>query len=214
MKHVLFLACAALCACSPASPDATASAAAQVDVPAASAPNASAPSASQPAVPAAPVKEMPVLRFGLAADGATPALAVERTEPSPCGPVARVRTDRIPWADPALVPDVVVEFDAGGRALKKWGKAYEAEVVGLDGDRLRFRAETGTFWTDPSGLVEVADARVAVRDASVAEPYTREATAIDCPALDAFKGADALHCHRVRDAAGGERLIAFEGVCS
>lgn len=211
MKHVLFLACAALCACSPtATPEATATASAAPAAAPASQAAVEVPAGASPDV----AQEMPVLRFGLAAEGAKPALPVEKTEPSPCGPVARVRTNRIPWSDPALVPNVVVEFDASGRELRKWGTSYEAEVVALDGDRLRFRADTGTFWTDPAGLVEVTDVRIAARDAAATGVFTSAETVIECPSLDAFKGSSSVHCHRVRDAAGAERRIAVEGVCS
>ena len=211
MKTLVLLACTALtCACSPAASDGkppTAAIEAATVTPVPATPDTESPAPLAPAV-------LPVLRFGIAEGGAVPALKIEGTDPSPCGPVARVRTNRIPLDDPALIPHRVVEFAADGRVVRTWGTSYEADVVGLDGQRLRFHADTGTFWTTPSGDVEAADVRLAARDASASARFTNAQTVIDCPVLAAFKGSGTVHCHRVRDDTGAERRIAMEGVCS
>lgn len=212
---------AALAACS----------AAQAPQPAASAPTAPAAAAPATAVPAeaptnaaapaeAPLAPPGTVKHALA-DGEyllpftiAPELAETRDprvlqwSEHPCGatPYARVRA--LPLDDKLLIADDVVEIDDAGRELRRWRKPFEAEVVAIDGERLRLRSLDGNgveqlLWTDPAGTL--APAQVAAE----AEPRL-----FDCPTLKAFVGSDFVQCLEYADAGGAKRKLAYEGVCT
>ncbi|MGJ7903795.1 hypothetical protein, partial [Lysobacter sp. 1R34A] len=126
----------------------------------------------------------------------------------PCGatPYARVRA--LPLDDKLLIADDVIEIDDAGRELRRWRKPFEAEVVAIDGERLRLRSLDGNgveqlLWTDPAGAL--APAQVAAE----AEPRL-----FDCPTLKAFAGSDFVQCLEYADAGGAKRKLAYEGVCT
>lgn len=126
----------------------------------------------------------------------------------PCGPIDTVRVASMPIDDPVFEPQWVVEFDAAGKELGKWGIANEALVVGVDADRLQFRSDAGTFWVDPRGALE------KVADSAASKDLRTQDGMFDCPALPTFKASGAEQCFRVRDKAGVERRIALEGNCT
>ncbi|MGO1001677.1 hypothetical protein [Lysobacter sp. CA196] len=126
----------------------------------------------------------------------------------PCGatPYARVRA--LPLDDKLLLADEVIEIDDAGQELRRWRKPFEADVVAIDGERLRLRSLDGNgveqlLWTDPAGAL--APARVAAE----AEPRR-----FDCPTLKAFAGSDFVQCLEYADAGGAKRKLAYEGVCT
>jgi len=129
----------------------------------------------------------------------------------PCGltPVAVV--DAIPVDDPYLLPDFVVEFDAAGKEVRRWGKPFSAEILGIAGDELLFRA--------PHGGGATADFRTGidghlVRSTDTIESTLSGATETECPALPTFAGSDYVQCVEVTDADGGRHLLAWEGACT
>ncbi len=133
---------------------------------------------------------------------------VETIADHPCGPIGLVRVASIPLDDPVFMPAFVVEFDAAGKELGKWGIPSEAEVNALDGSRLQFETDAGSFWVSPDGALEKTE---AVPDAAT---FRTAENMFDCPALPTFAEPGALQCFRVRDAAGAERRIAMEGSCN
>lgn len=126
----------------------------------------------------------------------------------PCGPRDTVRVAAIPMDDPVFMPAYVVEFHDAGKELAKWGIPVEAEVVGLDGQRLQFQAPAGRFWVTPQGGLEKAGESAPARDLRTSESM------FDCPNLPTFAESGAEQCFRVEDATGTGRRIALEGACS
>lgn len=132
---------------------------------------------------------------------------IVRWEDGPCGATPVAKVARIPLDDAVLLPDFVAEYDETGKELRRWGRPYEASVIGLDGDRLLFRADgEAAFWTDTAGAVGRSDA--AGNDLAGSAP------ALDCPTLPTFAGSDYLQCFDVTDRAGRHRRLAWEGPCT
>lgn len=128
----------------------------------------------------------------------------------PCGATPVAVVEVMPLDDPALQPDVVVEFDAGGRELQRWGKPFSAGILGLSGNRLLFDddfgASGGAWWTDAAGAIgPVASPPAGLGD---------DLEAVACPALAGFDEAAALQCFEITDQAGLRRRLAWEGACS
>ncbi len=201
MKTLLTIGMAlfTLTACDPSKDTST-----QAPAPAATAP-ASAP--AQPETPA-PVSAASAYEFAFSFKDGKVSLdpRIVRMENGPCGesPVAEVAT--MPLTDAILLPDFVVEFDATGREIKRWGKPYDSVVLGLDGDRLQFR--TGgdqAFWTDPTGAVGTLDS---------APSSTFDAPLIECPALPTFAKSDYEQCYDIAGTGGSRRTLAWEGACT
>lgn len=133
-----------------------------------------------------------------------------RWEDGPCGGTPIARVSRIPLNDPALLPDDVVEFDDSGKELKRWGKPYEAEVVGLEGDVLKFRTNSDPprpFWTDLQG-------RIGIIAGDAAKIPDLDAPTFDCPTLPTFTDSDYTFCSKVTDTAGRIRKLAWEAPCT
>ncbi len=133
-----------------------------------------------------------------------------RWEDGPCGGTPIARVSRMPLSDPALLPDDVVEFDDNGKELKRWGKPYEAEVVGLEGDLLRFRTNSDrprAFWTDLQG-------RIGTIAGDAAKIPDLDAPTFDCPTLPTFADSDYTYCSQVTDTAGRARKLAWEAPCT
>lgn len=213
MNSVPYLAvplslCALLGACSAEAP-ATAAATAQA-APVAPAQDAAMPASATPAAAATSH------RFAFNERSATPGASgveIVGAEPTPCGPVLIARVDRIPLDDPRVAPDRVVEFDAAGQQVRSWGVPYEAVVTAVDGERVQFRTDTGTYWTDAAGTVEQADANGIDPGAPRPPTLVDAGAAVECPSTVAAKYAD-MQCAAVRDVAGQERRLAVETVCS
>lgn len=211
MKYVLvpLLACAALTACAPVADDTVASAS-SIDALESPAPDA--------AIAAAPAVQgdatMHRFAFEPRSEKAGPSDArIVGTQPSPCGTVLVARVGAIPLDDPQLRPDWIVESDAAGQTLRKWGVPYEALLVGIKGERVQFRTDTGTYWTDAAGEVEQADAKGidagGERPASMVDAGSK----VECPGgLEG--GSEGWQCAEVRDGDGGPRRLAVETVCS
>jgi len=133
-----------------------------------------------------------------------------RWDDGPCGGSPVVRVSRMPLNDPALVPDYVVEFDDSGKELKRWGKPYEAEVLGLDGDLLKFRVNSEpprAFWTDLQGRLGTI-----AGDATTIPQL--DTPTFDCPILPTFADSGYAFCSIVTDTTGRPRRLAWEGPCT
>lgn len=133
-----------------------------------------------------------------------------RWEDGPCGVTPVARVSQIPLNDPALLPDYVVEFDDSGKEIKRWGKPYEAEVVGLEGDLLRFRTYSGrphAFWTDLQG-------RIGTIAGDAAKIPDLDAPTFDCPTLPTFADSDYTYCSKVTDTTGRVRKLAWDAPCT
>ncbi|MEQ1512769.1 MAG: hypothetical protein ABL934_08840 [Lysobacteraceae bacterium] len=133
-----------------------------------------------------------------------------RWNDGPCGGSPVVRVSRMPLNDSALLPDYVVEYDDNGKELKRWGKPYEAEVLGIDGDLLKFRVHgepPRAFWTDLQGRIGT----IAGDAAAIPE---LDAPTFECPKLPTFANSDYTFCSIVSDAAGRPRKLAWEGPCT
>lgn len=208
---LMLMLCAgiALGACSRQQDPPSAAAPVPVEAPApapAATSEATPPSSSTTSTPTTPA----TYEFAFTAQGDTAGKdpRVVRWEGGPCGesPVARIET--MPIDDKALLPDFVVEYDAAGKEIKRWGKPYEAEVIALDGDRLQFRTDAShAYWTDPTGAI-------GALEAGDAPPPALDAPLLDCPALPSFAESEYEQCYDVADAAGQRRKLAWEGVCS
>lgn len=133
---------------------------------------------------------------------------VSTQQAHPCGPIDLVRVSSIPMDDPVFMPSFVVEFDAGGMEIGKWGVPSEAEVTALDGQRLQFQVESGRYWVTTGGELQKLDDPARADDIRTSEGM------FDCPKLPTFAESGAEQCFKVNDAAGKERRIAMEGVCS
>lgn len=205
-------ACLLLAACGPreaAQPAAPATATSPAPAPAAH--SAPAPAASTPAQAAAdPAK--PPYRFAFATKGdkRTKDPRVVDWGEDGCGPYPVAEVETIPLHDAWLLPDWVVEFDDKGREIARWGRPMAAELVGLDGPRLRFRVDghgqTGEFATDADGALQPLGASGASLYASARQ--------IECPRLPTFAESDYAQCFVVKDAAGAERRLAWEAPCT
>ena len=179
--------------------------------PAAVAPPAAPPppaTASPADAPAAPSTEYDFLLLTRKGEPVVDPRIVSTDSEHPCGPIDTVRVAAMPMDDAVFAPAYVVEFDAQGREIGKWGIPVEAEVVGLDGRRLQFQAPAGRFWVAPDGTLE------KIADAAPATDVRTTEGMFDCPALPTFTPSGAEQCFRVKDVGGAERRIAMEGVCS
>lgn len=198
----LLIACIAALALTACEPSKDASTPAPAPAPTATVPPP-APPAETPAPVVAPSHEF---AFTFQGKEGVQDPRILRFEDGPCGstPVAKVAT--IPLTDANLLPDFVVEFDAAGKEIKRWGKPYEAEVIGLDGDRLQFRtSDDDAFWTDTTGAIGTLDSAPAA---------ALEAPLIDCPALPTFAKSEYEQCYDIAGTDGPRRTLAWEGVCS
>lgn len=130
-------------------------------------------------------------------------------EDSPCGMGPRARVERMPIDDPVLLPDWVVEFDETGKERRRWGMPYEAAVLGLDGNLLRFRVHgyAHAFWTDPQG-------RIGTLAGGADALPELQAPTIDCPSLPTFTESSYLYCSLVTDTTQRQRRLAWEGPCT
>lgn len=133
---------------------------------------------------------------------------VSTMEEHPCGPVDLVRVSSIPMNDPVFVPQYVVEFEPGGKEIAKWGIPNEADVVALDGQRLQFQVDADRFSVATDGSLQ------KLADSGPAKDFRTKEAMFECPALPTFPESGAAQCFRVQDAAGKQRLVALEGVCS
>jgi hypothetical protein len=131
-----------------------------------------------------------------------------------CGATTVVaKLSAMPMDRPDLAPVTVVEFDQGGRRMREWVTPFETGIVGLAGDRLRFRvSQQGVeraFWTDPSG-------RLGPLVDDGAEEVQRRFPVEACPA--SLLGDDAplesWQCYRVKDDQGVDRRIGFPIPCN
>lgn len=198
--------CLVLAACKAGAPSDTAAPAATP------APAANTEPAAQPApAPAAAPAAKPVYQFSFAAkseESKDPRI-VDWGEDG-CGRYPIVKVDSIPLSDPWLLPDSVVEFDAKGQELTRWGKPMGSDLIGLDGQRLQFRVDDkwqrGAFATDASGAVEPITSQAA--------SLYDTAKMVDCPKLPSFAQSDAEQCFVIKDASGAERRLAWEGPCT
>lgn len=132
---------------------------------------------------------------------------------SPCGMSPVVKTDSVLLNDAVLQPDFVVEFAADGRALRTWGKPFNAPVGALRGDRIGFSQWQGgqerLYWTDTSGRIAPGDA------AAGAHPRIDESAPVECPAIEIFGDSEYLQCFETVDASTGRKhRIAVEAACS
>lgn len=191
---VVFLACSA---CSDPVPPAVEPAPSKIE---------STPAAAIPQVPA----ETHVFTFMTQSDEVPADPRILRVEESPCGPLVEARVANMPLNDPALLADLVVEFKPDGSELQRWGKPNEAELVGLEGERLLFAVGAERYWTTPDGGIGRLG---AVKSGEGTELLTQQAM-FACPALPGFGNSESVQCFRIGDAAGQTRLIALEGVCS
>lgn len=216
---------AALAACSPAPAPQTAApsapAATSETAPPAAEPKPTAPAAeAAPASAEAPIAPPGSIQHALAAGEYLLPFTIDPKHENvrdprvlqwsehPCGatPYARVRA--MPLGDGLLLADDVIEFGDGGKELRRWSKPFEADVIAVDGDRMRLRVLDGNgveqvLWADPAGALAVA------QDAAAAEPRS-----LDCPTLKAFADSDYLQCYEYVDAGGAKRRLAYEGVCT
>lgn len=207
MMKLLLIACLAALALSACeqSKDASAPAPAPAAAPAPSA-TVPAPAASRAQTPAPIVAPTYEFAFTFQGSEGTQDPRILRYEDGPCGgtPVAKVAS--IPLTDANLLPDFVVEFDSTGKEIKRWGKPYEAEVIGLDGDRLQFRtSDDHAFWTDTTGAIGALDS------APTAE---LDAPLIECPELPTFAKSEYEQCYGIAGIDGPRRTLAWEGVCT
>lgn len=134
---------------------------------------------------------------------------VSTMEEHPCGPIDLVRVSSIPMDDPVFMPQYVVEFDAAGKEVNKWGVANEAKVIALHGQRLQFQVDDADrFWVTTDGALE------KVADNSREDDIRTMDNMVDCPKLPTFAKSGAEQCFRVMDQDAKVRLIAVEPVCS
>jgi hypothetical protein len=187
---------------------------------------AAAPASTAPQAPAEAVAPAPAAQPTTTTESAAPARtfdfvfssqsADEAKDPrilawedSPCGMGPRARIERMPIDDPVLLPDWVVEFDESGKERRRWGTPYEAEVLGLDGDLLRFRVHghAQAYWTDPQG-------RIGTLAGGADALPELQAPTIDCPALPTFPESAYLYCSLVTDTTQRQRRLAWEGPCT
>ena len=191
---VVFLACSA---CSDPVPPAVEPAPSKIE---------STPAAAIPQVPA----ETHVFTFMTLSDDVPADPRILRVEESPCGPLVEARVANMPLNDPALLADLVVEFKPDGSELQRWGKPNEAELVGLEGERLLFAVGAERYWTTPDGGIGRLG---AVKSGEATERLTQQAM-FACPALRGFGNSESVQRFRIGYATGQTRLIALEGVCS
>lgn len=133
-----------------------------------------------------------------------------RTVDGPCGPVVDARVATMPLNDPVLLADLVVEFQPDGTELQHWRKPSDVEMVGLDGPQLLFAAGDAMYWTTADGRF----GSVVADDPRINPELLGESMMFECPALPSFAESGYAQCFRMTDAAGVQRLIAMEGVCS
>lgn len=132
---------------------------------------------------------------------------------SPCGMSPVVKTDSVLLNDAVLQPDFVVEFAADGRALRTWGKPFNAPIGALRGDRIGFAqwrdGREQWYWTDTRGRIAPGDATAG------SHPRIDESAPVDCPTIELFGDSEYLRCFEIVDASTGRtHRIAVEAACS
>lgn len=132
---------------------------------------------------------------------------------SPCGMSPVVKTDSVLLNDAVLQPDFVVEFAPDGRALRTWGKPFNAPIGALRGDRIGFAqwrdGREQWYWTDTAGRIAPVDA------AAGAHPRIDESAPVDCPTIELFGDTEYLQCFETVDASTGRKhRIAVEAACT
>ena len=126
----------------------------------------------------------------------------------PCGIVRDVETEAL--SDEGT--DLAVEFDAGGKIVRRWRIPVDATSKLVAGERLVF--------SDVRSLLEVdANGRLSRVDpiSSEASMVPAASVALKCPrqVRAAFGRSPSLVCGTIQDAAGGAgHRIAFQSVCS
>lgn len=210
--------CLALAACGERAPAPAAAPAAPVAPPTDTASPVPPTTPAANAANAAAEPAAPPYRFAFASKG-DPSSDKRRKDPrvvewgeDGCGAYPVARVDAIPLRDAWLRPDWVVEFDDKDREIQRWGRPMAAELTGLDGARLGFRVDAhgqrGEFATTPDGALQALPGQAAS-----ASLYA-SARQIECPALPTFAESDYVQCFVVKDAAGGERRLAWEAPCT
>lgn len=166
--------------------------------------------ASTPVPAATPTAPAPTFEFVFSSQSTDEAKdpRILGWEDSPCGMGPRARIDRMPIDDRVLLPDWVVEFDDAGER-KRWGIPYEAEVLGLEGNMLKFRVHghAHAYWTDPQG-------RIGTLAGDPDGLPELQAPTVDCPTLPTFGASAYVYCSAVVDDARRTRRLAWEGPCT
>lgn len=130
----------------------------------------------------------------------------------PCGPVAKLRVDRIPDFKPSdpFAAGEAVELDGKGTAIRRWRLPVDYVVSAVNGDWLlaAYAGKSNPLWVDPAGRLGVANAADAA--IMLADDSTK---VVSCPAGAAVP--DGAQCLSVRDRPHDvRRIIAAPSVCS
>lgn len=153
---------------------------------------------------AAPRHEM---RFWFENEAAARRAGAARFEEHPCGAVAVARVERMPdhARHGALEPELVVEYGAGGRELRRWSAPVDGSVWAVRGDRVLINLAGRHYWIGTDG-------RIAPTRYTDPPPIT---TAGQCGTPAGMENSDYAGCHAFRDEGDGRvRNIWFQGVCT
>ncbi len=151
------------------------------------------------------------MSFMLAPDAPEEMVKAFTVNPHPCGESVTAFARAVPASHPVADPDLVVEFDAAGREVRRWSVPADAMVAGVRGDRVLVPpTELGVdLERTPLYLAVATDGSYRVVTGEF-----REGQPIECPALEPFAGSDYLGCARFTDDAGRERRLAFQFPCT
>jgi hypothetical protein len=129
------------------------------------------------------------------------------TEDSPCGKVVVARVHALPLVLPgaALIPELIVELNSSGRAIRRWPVPVDASPLGLNGEGLLVESGPLKFWVTPQGAISPYKSGLAIRES---EPAA-------CGRSHEFGKSGYVQCRKYRDVVSGEyRVLSFEAPCT
>lgn len=122
----------------------------------------------------------------------------ESTDGHPCGGVSYRRDRVVPVEDEYVIPEEVLEYDAGGAVLRRWRVPVDVIVYGVSGDSILVSDNQESLWIDTAGRAR----QTAFRQQSLG-------------ALEGGFTCPNDSCEKFMDAGSGEtRLIGSTAVCS
>jgi hypothetical protein len=153
---------------------------------------------------AAPTHDM---RFWYADKAAARRAGARGFEDHPCGAVAVARVARMPayTRHGALEPELIVEYGAGGRELRRWSAPVDGAVWAVRGDEVLINLAGRYYWIGTDGRI---------RPTRYADPPPIT-TVGQCGTPAGMAESDYAACDAFRDEGDGRvRNIWWQRVCT
>jgi len=125
--------------------------------------------------------------------------------------IAIVKVDRMPapaTKESALGSELVVEFDKGGKVIRRWGMPVDAVVAAVTGDRIIVAISA----TAKQALSISSSGALALTPVPGTTSFIQQT---QCPPLKAFGDSGYLRCFEFQDLNTAQvRRIAYQGPCT